>query len=332
MPPALPLQSVATAVRDQFGLAGDYLPLVSERDQNFSLALDDGRRFVVKVTSLEETAATSDFQIGALLHLETAGIEVPSVVRSLGGTTFGFIDAPEGRHRLRVVSWIEGECLRAAGIDARLAGQLGQALARLDNALSDYSHPGDSPQLLWDLQRAGELASLLHFIDDDAIRRNIAQVIDDFAMRVVPAVPDLPTQVIHGDANPENILVTRDGIGFIDFGDMVRAPRIFELAIAASYLRCPGDDPLHFIRPFIEGYNAAAPLLGGETALLFDLVRARLATTITLLYWRLGDRPPEDDYRCKSLQVERTASRFLGALERLGRSGFDNEISGLLAY
>jgi hypothetical protein len=67
-----------------------------------------------------------------------------------------------------------------------------------------------------------------------------------------------------------------------------------------------------------------------EAALLFDLVRARLATTVTLLYWRLRDRPADDDYRRKSLEVERTASRFLQALDGLGRREFNKEIRALL--
>lgn len=331
MPPALPLQVVMTAVAQQFGLVGDFAPLVSERDQNFCLTLDTGRRFVVKVTSLQEAAATSDLQIGALLHLEGAEVEVPSVVRTLDGTAFGFVHAREGRYRLRVVTWIDGDCLQAAGIDVVLAAQFGEALARLDSALSNYTHAGENPVLLWDLQRAGELRPLLEFVDDADIRDNLARVVDDFDTNVIPAAAKLPVQVIHGDANPENVLVTKDGIGFIDFGDMVRAPRIFDIAIAAAYLRCAGDDPLGLMRPFIGAYHSAAPFRGSETDLLFDLVRARLATTVTLLYWRLRDRAPEDEYRCKSLQVERTASRFLGALERMGRATFDQEIKSLLA-
>ena len=326
-PPACSKDAVAHAVAEQFGLDGDYTPLVSERDQNFCLGVADGRRFVVKVTSLEELPATSDFQLGALLHLEGAGIEVPSVVHTRDGSACGFIESPQGRHRLRVVTWIEGEPLLTAGIDAGRAAKLGTALANLHNALRGYSHPGENPVLLWDLQRAVELRPLLDLIDDPNLRQIVARAVDDFESNVAPR--DLPTQVIHGDANPENVLVTASGTGFIDFGDMVRAPRVFDVAIAAAYLRCEKDDPLAFIRPFVDGYHATARLGEDETGLLFDLVRARLAATVTLLYWRLRDRPADDDYRRKSLRVEGTASRFLAALERLGRGHFNKEIISL---
>ncbi len=126
------------------------------------------------------------------------------------------------------------------------------------------------------------------------------------------------------------MVVAGDAIGFIDFGDIVRAPRIFEPAIAASYLRSDGDDPLALIRPFIAGYHAVAALEPAELEVLFDLVRLRLAASIALLHWRLNDRPEDDEYRRKSLEGESNASHFLGALDAVGRTEFNRQIKGLL--
>lgn len=328
LPPTLAENVVATAVAAHFGLEGDYLPLVSERDQNFRLMLADGRRFVVKVTSSHEDPQTSDFQLGALLHLESKGVSTPTVVRALDGKAFARIDAGDRGYRLRVVTWVDGETLMSRGIDAHRAARLGAALAQLDSALQDYAHPGDDPILLWDLQRVAQLRPLVSRIDELPLQQRVVRVLDDVSVNIAKA--NLPRQPIHGDANPENILVTDDEIGLIDFGDMVRAPRIFDVAIAASYLRSDGDDALVYLRPFVAAYHATAPLGAEEVGLLFDLVRARLATTITLLYWRLRERSPDDPYRRKSLQTERTASHFLAALDGLGRMHFDKQINSLL--
>ena len=329
-PPSYPTDVVAGAVAEQFGLTGDYAPLVSERDQNFCLTLSDGRRFVVKVTSLQEAATTSDFQIGALRHLEGAGVNVPVVVRTREGAAHGFVGKQDALQRLRVVKWVDGEPLLAVGIDATHAARFGESLGRLDNALQGYSARGDNADLLWNLQRAAELRPLIDLVEEDPVRERVTRVIDDFEARVAPALTTLPDQAIHGDANPENVLVTGDDIGFIDFGDMVRAPRILDVAIAAAYLRGAGRDPLEFVRPFIAGYHGVAPLRDDEIRLLFDLVRARLATTVTLLYWRLRDRPADDDYRCKCLRTEGAAARFLAALDRVGRAAFAREIGASL--
>jgi Ser/Thr protein kinase RdoA (MazF antagonist) len=53
----------------------------------------------------------------------------------------------------------------------------------------------------------------------------------------------LRAQVIHSDANPENVLVAGKRLGFIDFGDAIKAPLVFDVAIAASYMRVFDGDP-----------------------------------------------------------------------------------------
>ena len=330
-PPSFSTEAVADAVDRQFGYRGDFRPLVSERDQNFSLLATDGTRFLVKVTSATEVAATTELQVSALRHIERfVHVIAPRVVPTLEGEAWGRIDAGGAGHRLRLLSWVEGEQLETLGVDADLAAAFGRALGRLDTALAGYDYEGANPVLLWDLQRVGELRSLLHCIDEEEVRARVEAAIDDFDHVVVPAQCGLRRQLIHADANPENVLVCNGNVGFIDFSDIVRAPRCFELGIAASYLRAEGDDPLMLVRPFVAGYQAVAALECAEVDVLFELVRARLATSITLLYWRLRDRPPSDEYRRKSLQLERNASHFLVALDTLGRERFLNEIKRLV--
>ena len=114
--------------------------------------------------------------------------------------------------------------------------------------------------------------------------------------------------------------------GLIDFGDMIRAPLICDVAIAAAYLRSGSDDPLELIAPFLAAYDAVRPLREPEIALLFDLVRARLATTITILYWRMNARRDDDRYRQKTLEEEAGAIGFLDALSDLGAAGFSGRL------
>ncbi len=228
-------------------------------------------------------------------------------------------------YALRVVRYLAGDLLASVPIGPALARDFGSKLAAFDTALGGFRHAGESPLLLWDLQRVTELRDLFDFIDDAAICQRVARTIDDFESNVIPQIRALRTQVIHGDANPENILVAaseRSVSGFIDFGDMLRAPLVFEVAIAAAYLRREGLFALELIVPFVSGYHAALPLTDAELQLLYDLTRARLATTITLLYWRLGARGHDDPYRQKTLQGESDAGRFLAALDTLGRQGF----------
>jgi hypothetical protein len=326
-PPALEVTAVAEAVARQFALRGSYEPLVSERDQNFRLHAGDGRCYVVKIVSNGEEAEVTDFQIGILRHLLHADdVIVPAVVPTIHGNSSGEIACADTRYRLRAVTWVDGEPLESVPLDATKARQFGAALAGLGTALQGYAHPGENRALAWDLRRLVEVSSLVGNIDETGTRAAVAGAIEDFEKRVVPVAPSLYSQVIHGDANLGNVLETRDGIAFIDFGDSVKAPRVYDLAIAAAYLRSTGDDPSALIAPCIAGYQSVAPLKVLETDLLFDLIRARLATTITLLYWRVGARHADDPYRHKTLELENGAAMFLHALDALGREAFRKKI------
>jgi hydroxylysine kinase len=329
-PPQLDPVAVAGAVRAQFGLRGDLAPLVSERDQNFELHSVGGGRCVVKVANALEPATTTEFHTALLRHLEgLATARVPRVLLALDGQPLGEIAGGDRLHKLRVVTWVQGEQLANREPDKTLAQRFGAALASLDRALQGFSHPGDRPLLLWDLQRAAELRELTDCIEDGSARKAVTSAIDDFEHRILPAMPGLRSQVIHGDANPENVLLSDEGIGFIDFSDAVRAPLICDVAIAASYLRSVGDEPLRVIGPFVAGYHAILPLETAEICLLFDLIRARLAATVTLLHWRQGARSAGDEYRQKSQASESDASHFLAALDALGRDEFTNKINRL---
>ena len=320
-------EAVARAIEAQFGLVGEFLPLVSERDQNFLLRCSAGERYVAKVASGVEDAAATDFQIGGLLHLEKAAdLLVPRVYRTLAGEASGHIADGNATYRLRVVTWVNGEPLESQPLDTVTSGKFGRALARLDAGLAAYSHPGENPPLLWDLQRTAELRNLIENITDFSVRDRVASVVDDFEERVLPVVGTLRSQVIHADANPGNILLTDEGIGFIDFGDMMKAPLVFDVAIAASYLRAFTAEPLQFIVPFVEAYHSITPLNALEADLLFDLVRARLAMTVTLLYWRLSARSEDDRYRQKALEVEGGAERYLALLDSMGRPAFRQKL------
>jgi hydroxylysine kinase len=328
-PPKLDAAAVASAVSDQFGLTGDYTELVSERDQNFRLVMADDTSFVVKISGLAEDPIVTDFQIAGLIHLERRGVAgVPRIVRTTSAQDRGAIHTENGfEFSLRVVTWLSGKLLCDFDISPDIAERLGGRLAELDLALEDFSHDGESQSLIWDSQRAGELRGLLVHINDEQVRESVENVLEDFDAKVKPVLGDLPRQVIHNDANDENILLdsNSDISGIIDFGDMLRAPRVVEVSTTASYLRTQGD-PMRLIAPFVAAYDRKNALLDAECEHLFDLIRTRLAMTLIILYWRLAAREKDDPYRQKSLAANSNALDFLQNLSSLGRQAFIERI------
>lgn len=328
--PNVPEDHVLALLADEFGLSGSLATLVSERDQNFRLSPPGGTPLVVKIANAEEPAEITDFQLQALLHLQEreCPVKVPRITRTKAGALSTTIRHDGIEHVLRVVSYVPGTPVEGTQPGPKLAYELGRSLAQLDSALSDFSHPGESQVLLWDMQRAGELRDLVQHVPQGSLRDLVTECLDDFENKAQPAFAELRCQVIHNDLNPGNVLVDDrepPGVsGVIDFGDMLRAPLIVDVAIAASYLRTLDDD-LTATTALIAGFDSISPLEEGEKAVLFDLIRTRLAATITIMYWRTSARSADDPYLQKAF-AERSSEHFLRHISALGQKHFSGRL------
>ena len=316
---------------EKFGLQGELRSLVSERDQNFRVVTTDGEQFVFKIANRAEPGESTDFQIKALLHIEQAECEVPTprIWRAIDGADSTTIADGDSIYVCRVVSFLPGDLLSDIRTTPELAQHFGECVARLDIALADFEHVGQAQSLLWDLQRASQLREILHHIEDDALRGAASEGLDDFDKHVVPALPRLRRQVIHGDLNGDNVLADANRIvGVIDFGDMMNAPLVMEVAVASAYLRPEETEPeaLALIGPFIGAFHSVLPLANDEIGLLYDLIRARLVATISILSWRAATRGADDEYSSQNLSGESDAAAFLLRLTALGHDEFERRI------
>ena len=184
----------------------------------------------------------------ALQRLEAGGcaVAVPQVLPTQSGQAMTTIESRGSQFRLRVVTYLAGIPLEGHSPGSRLAFDMGRSLALIDRALAGFSHPGESQSLLWDMQRAAELRPLVRHVPGAELQRLVGDCIDVFERQLAPVFPVLRTQVIHNDLNPGNVLLTDaeppSVAGVIDFGDMLRAPLVVDVAIAASYLRATDDE------------------------------------------------------------------------------------------
>lgn len=327
--PRLGDSEVLQLVREHYGLEVQLKSLLSERDQNFRLRCDDGRQFVLKVANAAEDPLATDFQIQALNHLEQylanndCPITVPRILRTNDGQTHLLVTANGVQHVTRVVTYVAGIPLGDAVASPLLCRRLGAYLAYLGQALRGFVHPGSEHGLLWDMQQALALRRILDHVPDPNLRQGIAQTLDEFEEHALPQFRNVRSQVIHSDLNPENVLIDPDDrsrvAGVIDFGDMLKAPLIVDAAIGASYFRATEGNPLAAIAEFLAGYQSITPLELPEIDLLFDLIRTRLAASISILSWRATLRGADDPYLAGAVASEGNAAEFLKILLELPR-------------
>lgn len=327
-PPRLDLARAAGIVREHYGLAVECRELVSERDQNFHLTTtDDGREFVLKIANSAEEPQVTHCQIEALLHLQdeiraaALSVRVPELLMTRDGRSHLLVEADGASHVTRVISYLPGVPLSMVPLTARLSRNMGLALAWLGIGLQKFEHAGVEQSLLWDMKEALALRKLLPHVPDREMRHRIAACLDDFEQYALPLLASARTQVIHNDLHGDNVLVVADSpetiSGVIDFGDMLRSPLIVDLGVAAAYLRCDAGEPLSLIEKFVSGYHSVMPLLPSEFEVLYFLVRARLAATIAIHYWRASARSIDDPYLQVSEESAAQADAFLQILDKL---------------
>ncbi len=328
VPPALAGQDAVQLLMDHYGIAASVTALVSERDQNFLVKSLDGARYILKIANIAEDREFTDFQVAALSHIQNWCVanpnrilKVPSVIRSQAGAQLFDYDIDGNPHRVRLVSFVAGEPMHGKTRSIDLCRNLGRYSATLAEALCGFQHAGENPALLWDMKRTAELTRYVHHIGNKRTRDLVEQVLEEYLARVAPEVVNLRSQVIHNDLNPENVMVESNNhdriAGVIDFGDMLRSPLIFDVGVAASYLRQLSGNALEYVAPFIASYNAVTELLEVELAMLIYLVKTRLAASLTILHWRVSLRAEDDAYLKASLASESSAEAFLRNLHAL---------------
>ena len=286
---------------EQYGIEGTAVMLPSERDQNFKLTTRDGRHFVVKIANLEEDPSVLDFQHQAIRHIghSHATCEVQKLIPTRDGKDLASIrrGGCSPRHHVRLFSWIEGDVLGHMRIrDARLLESIGAQMADLDLALASFSHPAMNRSLQWDVRLAGdarEHLGVLTAVGRKIVERSLVEwdAIDWSTLR---------HSVIHNDANDHNVIV-RDGLmtGLLDFGDMVYTATVCDLAIALAYTLQGESEPLVAAIPLMRGYQSRYPLTAAEEAVLFPLMRARLAMSVCYSAHNRA-RNPDDSYQTVS--------------------------------
>jgi Ser/Thr protein kinase RdoA (MazF antagonist) len=294
-PPEVPPDTLSSLLAEGWGLSGSLQRLYGERDLNHHVTTPSGERFLFKVSHPDTGPRRLHLENRLLTGLGTttrALPRTPNLVRTLSGA--GMLPCP-GAGPARVLTWLSGTPLDAGKADRTRLTRLGKAAARLNHALGDLpvtGHAGALPDdLPWDLRNLPALAPLVGELPEPIHREAVLRVIEHFRSTVVPTLERLPAQLVHNDLNPDNLLyddADPSPFGIIDFGDMVRAPVVCDLAILLTYLVNPGDDPLSQVNPVLRAFHRELPLASEAAALLPALLQGRLCQTLLIQGARLG--------------------------------------------
>ncbi|MGH8242111.1 MAG: aminotransferase class III-fold pyridoxal phosphate-dependent enzyme [Steroidobacteraceae bacterium] len=349
-PARFPLERLRDFAREHWDMEGEFTPLDGERDQNHRVTAADGTSHVLKVSTAGESEGAVDFQVAALRHLErhASALPVPRIIASRTGNDREWITAEDGtRHMVRLLSWLagmpisQGKPLSVGALRNAAAFQ-----ARLAQGLRGFFHPHARHFVAWDIQRALLLQpGVQAWVADDA-KALYADLNARLQRELLPRLPALRAQVVHGDGHADNLLRagsdTEEIVGVIDFGDMVHAPLVQDLAVTLASFARHGEMSLDNAAAQVEAWNAVLPLADDELEVLHDLTLLRLATALCLYDFRIRatekpagwlteERPDIVGALSKFLALDpaEVHERYRAACGRVGQAPAQVDLAGL---
>lgn len=303
-PPAISLELAEHIADVHFGLDGQWDKLPGERDCNYLISQWDNTRVILKFINPSESIEETDFQVAVLEHLAQKSeiATTPIALTTRDGKPHHTCCEPGAEGIVvRAYTYLEGISGSKSIASSQLRESIGRELATLDSALLDFWHPGADRDLMWDVTRLSSLTTVVP-ISHISITLNqfLDQYVPYYTEEVLPKIRRLPRQIIHNDMTPSNYLVSEHPpqhvCGILDMGDMVYAPKVADLAIAASYQMNDAENPLQAIREVMQGYHAVNPLNQQEISLVLDLVIARLVQRLIITEWRAKKFPENRKY------------------------------------
>lgn len=294
--PRLTVDDAVRIAREIYGLEAAAEPLESERDQNFVLTDAGGEQYVLKIANGGESREILDLQNQAIHFLSSrvADLEFPQLIRTHNGEEIATVQG----HFARLFTWVDGVCFATVKPHSRrLRASLGNALAQIDTALADFSHPAMQRSFHWDLRQAAMARPHLELIADRPRRHMVErflarwQKIDWSRLR---------TSTIHGDANDYNILVSQQDsperrvVSIVDFGDMVQSATVCDLAVALAYVMLDQPDPIGAAAEVVAAFHAAHPLTEAEVDVLYTLAVTRLCLSVCYAAWQSRQAPANE--------------------------------------
>lgn len=264
--------------------------LPGEIDLNFYLETENDTTFTFKISRPGADLTTIDLQQSALqwANRHTLPIELPYPIPSRTEQMIAIEKDENGQERiLRMVQWVGGKVLAEVRPKSlALLQQLGAAYGALCRSLQGFDHPGGHRFFKWDLAQLPWIEPHVEEIKDPEQQALTRYFVDAFHREVRPKLKHLRTSLIHNDANDYNVLVRYIGSravisGIIDFGDIIYTQTVNDLAIAITYGVMGLPNPLEAAATIVRGFHAEWPLLPAELEVLYFLIGARLAISVT---------------------------------------------------
>lgn len=309
-----------------YGIDAEPARLDGEFDLNIAARLDGRLHAVLKIMRSDCQIGLADMQVAALGHLAKAApdLPVPVVIPRLDGAGTAPVSGPLGDDRIAwLISALDGMPLgRMRPQPASLINRTGTALGGIATGLQGFDHPSLIRDFKWHPLYPHWAFPHVDEILDEEIKSIINKYFHIFKNEIESKILEFGRFAIHCDGNDYNLLVTPslEGpalSGVIDFGDMVSAPHVCDLA-AAAYMVLDKPRPMAALQSLVAGYVASCPLSPGEIDLVYPLMMVRLGVSLVNSAMMARERPDDRSVRPRRRPSLRRQPAGTGVRSRAG--------------
>lgn len=272
-------------------------------NSNYKIELPNGKRYVLKQHANE--SGLSDLFVAEGKILSELSMKFPGrfqePVYDLEGNYLVRTESDDDL--IRMLKWVEGEFYHQAEHTEELFRSAGKQFAEMDLLLQKESQPIiEGRKTGWDLQYLLDQEHYVGEIKDSDLRKKVHYFFMQYKLHVIPKISRLRKSIIHNDLNDWNLFVDEHALsGIIDFGDLVFAPIIQELAVHLAYALFDKEDPLSWASYVLEAYHEVLPLEQEELDLLYYLIAGRICQSL-IHSAASGSSHPENEYLSVSEQ------------------------------
>lgn len=265
-------------VRTNFAIVGRASPLGGYSNTNSRIDTDQGERYVLRISAADADVNTMLQVEDTMAAASEASFATSHAVATVHNDPFAILN--DGRIA-RLHTWVPGATYTEIGHPAAAAESIGRTAGEMVQILSGAKPRTSRAHSQWDLRNAQRTIARLRHQARSGAHLSIIQAVLDRLLEM--DMTHLPLQVVHNDLNQGNLLLTDDAVsGVIDFDDATMTYRIAELAIACAYAMLDQDDPVSIATEACRGYRRFISTTDAEAKSLFDLILARLATSVCI--------------------------------------------------
>ena len=254
----------------------------SERDLNFLIKSHNSPSFVLKISNPQESKELLLLQDFILDNLNKRDSIKSIIPKKIHKAIFSYTDLLGRLCYVRILHFIEGNMYALVKHNEYLEKSLGTMLGNLSSELKNLNKPAAFRDFEWDPSNILWLKKDLKLFKGR--KKNILlKNINEHNFFVQNNKKKLRYSLTHGDVNNFNLVVKKNEVvGLLDYGDMIYAPTINDLAIALSYALMNKNDLYSSLKNIVTAYHDRFKISFDEIFSLMTLVKARLSITVVM--------------------------------------------------